>query len=51
MEWSTGTMLFYSGLAGLGVTFVAAVLAAIVLVRGNKKIKRKLDQEYGAKTK
>ena len=51
MEWTTGTMLFYGGLAGLAATFAAAVVAAIVLARGNKRIKRKLDQEYGDKLK
>jgi len=51
MDLSTGTMLFYAGLAGLAATFVSAVVAAIVLARGNKKIKRKLDQEYGEKTR
>jgi len=44
-------MLFYGSLAGLAATSVAAVVAAVVLARGNKKIKRKLDQEYGEKLK
>jgi len=51
MEWTTGTMLFYGGLAGLAATFVAALAAALVLARGNKRIKRKLDQDYGEKSK
>lgn len=41
--------MFYGGLAGAAVTLLAAIIAAISLARGNKRIKRKLDQEYGDK--
>jgi len=49
MEWTTGAMMFYGGLAGAAATAVAAVIAAIVLARGNKRIKNKLNLEYGEK--
>jgi len=49
MEWTTGNIMFYGGLAGAAVTLLAAIIAAISLARGNKRIKRKLDQEYGDK--
>jgi H+/gluconate symporter-like permease len=51
MDLSTGTMLFYGGLAGTAATILAALIAAVLLARGNKKIKRKLNQEYGEKLK
>ena len=51
MELTTGMMMFYGGLAGVAATFVAAIIAAILLGRGNKKIKHKLNQEYGDKLK
>jgi len=44
-------MMFYGGLAGAAATLIAAVIAAIALSRGNKRIKRKLNQEYGDKLK
>ena len=51
MEWTTGAMMFYGGLAGVAATLVAAIAAAIALARGSKRIKRKLNQEYGEKLK
>ena len=51
MDWTLGTMLFYGGLAGMAVTIVAAVIAVIILASGNKRIKSKLNQEYGEKMK
>ena len=51
MEWTTGAMMFYGGLAGAAATLVAAIAAAIILARGSKRIKRKLNQEYGEKFK
>jgi hypothetical protein len=44
-------MLFYGGLIGAAATVVATVAVAIALARGNKRIKRKLNQEYGDKMK
>ena len=51
MDWTLGTMLFYGGLAGAAATVVAAVIAAIILASGSKRIKNKLNQEYGEKMK
>lgn len=51
MDLSTGTIMFYGGLAGAAATIIAAIIAVIVLARGNKRIKRKLNQEYGDKLK
>ena len=47
MDWSTGAILFYGGIAGAGATIIAAVLVAVVLARGKKRIINKLNQEYG----
>jgi len=51
MDWTTGTIMFYGGLAGAAATLIAAIVAAIVLAQGNKRIKRKLNSEYGEKLK
>lgn len=51
MDLTTGTILFYGGLAGAALTILAALIASVVLARGNKRIKRKLNQEYGEKLK
>ena len=51
MEWTLGTMLFYGGLAGAAATILAAIIAAIALASGNKRIKSKLNREYGDKMK
>ena len=51
MDWTLGTMLFYGGLAGAALTIVASVIAAILLASGSKRIKNKLNQEYGEKLK
>lgn len=51
MEWTTGVMLFYGGLAGAAAILLAIFIAAILLARGSRRIKHKLNQEYGEKLK
>ena len=51
INWTPGSMMFYGGIAGAAATIVAAVIAAIILASGSKRIKNKLNQEYGEKTK
>ena len=41
-----GTVLFYGGIAGLGLTAVLSVAAVIFFRRWSKKILRRLDEEY-----
>ena len=51
MELTLGSMMFYGGIAGAGLTLVASVVAAAVLRSGRKKIVKKLNDEYGGKLK
>jgi hypothetical protein len=47
MEWTLGAALFYGGLAGAALSAVAAVITVIVFTRSRKRIREKLNQEYG----
>ena len=51
MEWTAGTVMFYGGLAGIAATLAAALITALILAGGNKRIKRSLNEEYGDKLK
>jgi len=44
-----GEILFYGGIAGMGVIAVAAIVVIIVLSRSRKALRKKLDAEYGPK--
>jgi uncharacterized membrane protein len=48
IEWTAGTAMFYGGLAGAGVTAIAAVVAALLLARGKRRLRERLNDEYGA---
>jgi hypothetical protein len=47
MEWTLGTITFYGGIAGITVAVIAAVIVIIALGSANKKIIKKLNEEYG----
>ena len=51
MNWTTGSMMFYGGLAGAALVLIASAVAAAVLRSGRKKIVSKLNDEYGGKLK
>jgi hypothetical protein len=51
MEWTDGTMLFYGGLCGLGLSLVAALAVAVVLGMGGARLRARLDEEYGKRKK
>lgn len=42
-------ILFYGGLTILGVALVAGVIMAVVLHSARRKLKTRLDAEYGVK--
>jgi hypothetical protein len=46
---SEGTMLLYVGIGGMGLTFIIGVITSITLGGSRKKLKNKLDEEYGRK--
>lgn len=43
-----GEILFYSGLAGMAVVVVAAIVIIVNMTIGKKKLTCELDKEYGA---
>jgi hypothetical protein len=47
MEWTLGSLMFYSGIAGAALTLTASVIAVIVLRVSRRSITRKLNEEYG----
>ena len=50
-EWTLGALLFYCGAAGIALTLLIAVIVAIVLKKGRKRIIKKLNSEYGGDLK
>jgi hypothetical protein len=47
MGMTMGSIFFYGGVAGLGATIVAAVIVIIVQSGDRKRLRNKLDAEYG----
>ncbi|MCM1044746.1 MAG: hypothetical protein NC417_04485 [Candidatus Gastranaerophilales bacterium] len=47
MGLSGSEMLFYGGLGAMAAAVALAVVCAVILSASGKKIKRKLEQEYG----
>ncbi|MDR1299701.1 MAG: hypothetical protein LBJ84_05560 [Oscillospiraceae bacterium] len=51
IEWTAGAAMFYGGLAGAAATIVAAAIAAVLLARGKRRLRERLNDEYGAPTR
>ena len=49
MGVTPGEMLFYGGVIGMAIVAVAAIIVAAVLSGSRKRLRRKLDEEYGRK--
>ena len=47
MEWTTGSIMFYGGAVGAGAAFLALLITLIAFHGGKKRLRRKLDEEYG----
>ena len=47
MEWTTGSIMFYGGVAVAAAALLALVIALLVFRGSNKRLRRKLDDEYG----
>lgn len=46
-DLSVSEILFYSGIAGMGTAAVLAVLAIAVFAVTGRRLKKKLEQDYG----
>lgn len=46
MEWTTGTLLFYGGIAGMAAVLLIALITGIRLRHSGRKIKGRLEAFY-----
>lgn len=44
---TTGHMLLYIGIGGMAAVAVAAVIVICVMTTSRKRLRKKLDEEYG----
>ena len=51
MNFTPGELLFYGGIAGMAVVGMLAIVVGIILVGSRKRLRRKLNEEYGIKLK
>jgi hypothetical protein len=51
MDFTPGEMLFYGGIIGMAVVAVAAITVIAVLSGSRKRLRRKLNEEYGGNLK
>ena len=51
MNLTPGEMLFYGGIAGMVITAIISVIVIAVLSGSRKRLRRKLNEEYGDKLK
>jgi len=47
MGFATGSLFFYGGIVGLAVALIAAIIIIIVQSGDRKRLREKLDEEYG----
>ena len=51
MGFTPGEILFYCGIAGMVIVAVAAIIVVAVLSGSRKRLRRKLNEEYGGNPK
>jgi hypothetical protein len=51
MNFTPGEMLFYGGIVGMAIVAAAAVAVAAILTGSRKRLRRKLNEEYGSEAK
>ena len=47
MEFTTGEMLFYGGIAGMVIIAIVSIIVAVRLAGSRKRLRSELDEEYG----
>ena len=47
MSFTPGEMLFYGGIAGMVIVAIVTIIVIVVLVGSRKRLRRKLNKEYG----
>ena len=51
MNLTPGEMLFYGGILGMAVVVIATIIVTIILTGSRKRLRRKLNEEYGENLK
>jgi hypothetical protein len=51
MNFTPGEMLFYGGIAGMTIALVVAAVVIAVLSGSRKRLRKKLNEEYGGNLK
>ncbi|MCD7804364.1 MAG: hypothetical protein LUH03_04320 [Oscillospiraceae bacterium] len=51
MSFTPGQLLFYGGLLGIAVTAIITIIVIIVLAGSRKRLRKKLNEEYGVSPK
>jgi hypothetical protein len=51
MNFTPGELLFYGGIVGMAIAFVVAVMVIAVLSGSRKRLRKKLNEEYGGNLK
>ena len=51
MSFTPGEMLFYGGIAGMAIVAIVAIIVIAVLSGSRKRLRRKLNEEYGGNLK
>jgi type II secretory pathway pseudopilin PulG len=51
MNFAPGEMLFYGGIAGMAIVAVVAIIVLSILTGSRKRLRRKLNDEYGGNLK
>jgi len=51
MDFTPGEMLFYGGIAGMAVVLLISLIVIIIMSGSRKRLRRKLNEEYGGNLK
>ena len=51
MDFTPGELLFYGGIAGMAIVVIVAIVVIIILSGSRKRLRHKLNDEYGVKLK
>ena len=49
MSLTPGEVLFYGGIVGMVAVMIAAIVVVAVLAGSRKRLRQKMEQEYGGK--
>lgn len=51
MSFTPGEMLFYGGIVGMAIVAIVSIIVIAVLSGSKKRLRRKLNEEYGSNLK